>query len=190
MVLRHLTLLSRPSSLDGVVWEDKHEPQLLFDLEVFLSCLCFVFIALTTYVLEYYVGAVLFLQVTVFSTLSDSIYFNHYWLDTLDRLYAVLGASYLIYASCLCWLFELTLPEVFVSKTLFKTLAIVLLSVLPISYLNNSRKNPVRSQKWRESHIRWHISGTIGAVISLMIGTGQLDQYFEQQEIVLQLLPF
>lgn len=31
MVLRHLTLLSRASSIDGVVWEDKHEPQILFD---------------------------------------------------------------------------------------------------------------------------------------------------------------
>mmetsp|Transcript_8982 Transcript_8982/g.10308 ORF Transcript_8982/g.10308 Transcript_8982/m.10308 type:complete len:122 (+) Transcript_8982:421-786(+) len=113
MVLRHLTLLSRPSSIEGVEWEDKHEPEIKFDLPVFLSCLLFLIICGAMYAVENHLGVGVFISTTIWSTLSDSVWYNHYWLDTADRISAVVSFAFLAHATVLQWFMYLEMSEMF-----------------------------------------------------------------------------
>lgn len=110
-----------------------------------------------------------------FSTLSDSIYFNHYWLDTADRIFAVIGAGYLIYPCFFSWLFLLEVEELLAKPTFLKVFLGIFFALPPVWFLNNSRKNPVRSEEWRRFHIGWHVSGAIGGTFCILLGAGWFD---------------
>jgi len=124
MVLRHLTLLSRPSSIEGVEWEDKHEPEIKFDLPVFLSCLLFLIICAAMYIVENHIGVVVFISTTIWSTLSDSVWYNHYWLDTADRISAVVSFLFLAHATFLRWFLYVEFEEMFALFTITKTVLV------------------------------------------------------------------
>lgn len=180
MVLRHLSLLSRPSSIEGVEWEDKHEPEIRFDKAVFASCLLFLLICVAMYLVENTLGVFVFIVTTALSTLSDSVYYNHYWLDTADRIQAVISFIFLSHTTFLRWFIYLELEQMFSFPTMLKLMVVVALAGIPVSFLNGSRKNPVRSENWRWFHIRWHIFGSIGGALSTLIGYGWFDSHIHE----------
>lgn len=176
LVLQHLNIFSRPSTrVDGEEWEDVHEPEILLDLKVGASCLLFLLVALTMAFFDAYWSASFYIVMTLFSFLADAVYFNHVGLDAIDRLTATCGVVYMVLFSTE-WLLSCDPTKVGVWLKLLLQLTTAL---LPFTHLTECRQHPVRSPKWRESHVMWHVTGTSAMILSIVLSQGVLDDLFD-----------
>jgi len=172
-VLRHLNIFKRPSSIDGHEWKERHEPEVLLDFEVGLSCLLFLLISVVLYEFGDIYGAICYVVVSFFSTLSDAVYFNHWYLDLADRVTATIGALYMFWYSTQ-WVFREDTSQVLV----WLKLAMQFLTALvPFMYLDLCRQFPVRSENWRSYHVLWHVTGTAAMIFSICVSQGVFDDF-------------
>ncbi|GBG31041.1 Hypothetical Protein FCC1311_072622 [Hondaea fermentalgiana] len=176
-VFRHLSIFRRPSSIEGKeTWEEVHEPRILLDFKVGTSCLLFLIVAAVLWRYGAWFGAYTFVIVTLFSVLSDAVYYRHYYLDVTDRLTATLGVFYLTWFSTR-WVIASD-PTHIVSW--FKLLLQVGSAMTPFKFLNQCRQFPVRSEHWRKNHVWWHVSGTLAMILSIYVSQGGIDEYLHQ----------
>lgn len=142
---------------------------------VFLSCLLFLFVSLTYYATDDKFGAYFFVLVTLLSALADSIYYNHFWIDTADRFTAVFGFVYIVYSTFITWLYKLYLSDFMINEVVIKFVCLLVLGVPPLWYLHAARCLPVRSEEWRYLHKRWHLYGTMNGCMAILLTGGWLD---------------
>mmetsp|Transcript_15895 Transcript_15895/g.44971 ORF Transcript_15895/g.44971 Transcript_15895/m.44971 type:complete len:189 (+) Transcript_15895:104-670(+) len=171
-VLRHLNLLSRPSSIKGHQWEEVHEPELKLDVKVGLSCLLFLAVAAALHACGDVEGAAFFLLVTTLSTLSDAVIVSHYFLDLTDRISALFAVLYMLWFCTQWFMLHSDWAQLGVWAKLFSQL---FSGVVPFHFLDQCRKHPVRSEPWRQHHVNWHISGTLAMLYSIWVSQGHAD---------------
>mmetsp|Transcript_13289 Transcript_13289/g.25676 ORF Transcript_13289/g.25676 Transcript_13289/m.25676 type:complete len:214 (-) Transcript_13289:677-1318(-) len=176
-VFRHLSIFKRPSSIEGKEsWEEVHEPRILLDFKVGISCLLFLLVAAVLWRYGAWFGAYTFIIVTLFSTLSDAVYYRHYYLDVIDRLTATLGVFYMCWFSTR-WFIASDLTLLVSWCKLFLQVGS---AMTPFKFLNQCRQFPVRSEHWRKNHVWWHITGTTAMILCIYVSQGDLDDYFQQ----------
>lgn len=177
-IVRHLNVFKRPSSKEGEdAWEEKHDPRILLDFKVMVSCLLFFFVSASLYAVGNVYGSALFFVVTVMSTLSDSVYVDHYYLDLADRITAACGCVYMLWFTTRWFIAHQDWTQYLVW---IKILSQVLSGMTPFKYLEQCRAFAVRSENWRSNHVKWHITGTGAMLFSIGVSHGYLDSTFDQ----------
>jgi len=159
--------------VEGREWKEKHEPEVMIDVKVGLSCLLFLSVSAFMYALGDYVGAVYFGIVTLFSTLSDAVYVNHYYLNFTDRITAAGAVIYMLWTTTE-WILhhdDWTHPLAW-----FKLIFQVASALIPFKFLDKCREHPVRSENWRDFHVKWHVAGSVGMIICLFVNHGFIEE--------------
>lgn len=173
--LRHFNIFKRACPVEGKEWEEKHDPKILVDCEVGLSCLLFLVVSAALYSVGNMYGCVLFLTVTTFSLLADAVFVNHYYIDLTDRIFATIGGLYMVWFTTR-WFVE---HQDWTQYLVWVKILAQLISILtPLTYFDRCRAFAVRSKKWKESHIMWHITGAWGILVSIYVSHGYLDELF------------
>ena len=176
-IVKHLNVFRRASSREGDhEWEEKHDPKVVLDFQVMVSCLLFTFVSASLYWVGNVYGSILFMVVTAMSTLADSVYVNHRYVDIADRITATCGALYVLWLTTRWFIDHQDWTQYLVW---IKIISQALSGMTPFKYLEQCRAFAVRSENWRRSHIKWHITGTGAMVFSIYVSHGYFDSTFE-----------
>jgi hypothetical protein len=165
------------ATLEAIMgWEEKHDPKIVLDFEVMVSCLLFFLVSASLYLVGNLYGSFLFLVVTIMSTLADSVYVNHQYVDIADRITATCGALYMLWFTTQWFIAHQDWTQYLVW---IKIISQALSGMTPFKYLEQCRAFAVRSENWRKNHIMWHITGTGAMVFSIYVSHGYLDSTFD-----------
>lgn len=139
----------------------KNETKIINDIPMIISCSTFIIPSVLYLYNDYIIGFILFFIVTFTSVISDGIYENNLLFDKIDKIFATICYIYAV--------ISVLIPAYYMSwYTFFIEILIV---ITPLLFIYKSRKEVIRSEKWRRWHISWHYcaSGLLTySIISLL----------------------